>query len=447
MKEKAVLFIDDEENILKAITRQLALSDYKVYTAKNYEEAYQILKAESIPVVVSDQRMPEMSGSELLALIKKEFPKTVRMIISGYTDFDALQEAINQGQIFKFIPKPWEESYLIDSLERAFQQYSDAENKDKKNRVLDNALEGVIITNVDDKIESANLSFQLLTGYSNNEMTGKNIWDFFNSFDHEESRNVLEEVHLQKVWQGETSLKIKTGSKIPGILSISEVTDKERGSIYHSFSFLHIPELKQRDIELNNIKSKDPETNFLNRLGFEQEISNWVFSKDNEQLYVVVFYFPKLNQVTNAFGKTFTNHALTKISGILKEHLKMSDLCGRISFTAFGILMNKKAKEDVLAAIRDLKIDFGSPLHIDEQSLHLKPAIGICKIPSAPIDSSTLVDQALLAAEYALQYNCEEAFYSSSIDHQIKMNFQPSSTSTSASASSLKSSDNQARGK
>lgn len=123
MKEKKVLFIDDEENILKTIRRQLQLYGYTVHTATDAENAFSILKQEEIPVVVSDQKMPSIYGSDLIALIKKSYPQIVGLIISGHTDLNTLDEAISKGEIYKFIPKPWDEKYLLDSLESAFKFY------------------------------------------------------------------------------------------------------------------------------------------------------------------------------------------------------------------------------------------------------------------------------------------------------------------------------------
>ena len=173
-------------------------------TASSCDEAMNILTKLRVPVVVSDQRMPDMPGSVFLAQVKKLYPKTVTMVISGYTDFDALIESVNKGEIYKFIPKPWDETYLIHALESAFANYYELEKKDRKNRALDNALESIIMTNLEDKIESVNSSFCLTTGYQEEEIVNTNVWKLFPEFKVDNNDQIQEQIKLQKVWQGDT---------------------------------------------------------------------------------------------------------------------------------------------------------------------------------------------------------------------------------------------------
>lgn len=129
MDKKSVLFIDDEENLLHAIRRELFTHGYNVFTAINAEEAFTILDKYEVGVVVSDQLMPCVDGATLLSRIKKKYPKSVRIIMSGNSDFETLQRAINIGEIFKFIPKPCDKNKLIKELDIAFSVYQENEKK------------------------------------------------------------------------------------------------------------------------------------------------------------------------------------------------------------------------------------------------------------------------------------------------------------------------------
>lgn len=253
MKERAVLIIDDEENILKTIRRELSLHGYHVFIANNAKEAFNALETESIPVVISDQRMPDITGSELLSLIKKRYPKTIRMIISGYTDFDALQEAINNGEIFKFIPKPWEEEYLITVLDQAFNYYDIVEKRERKSRALDNALEGIALTNLKNIIESVNITFLLISGYPKNKIIDKEIWELFPNINIEDQKKIMSDVTKNNSWQGETTLIAQNGMKIRGLLSISQIVDKQRNKEYRSFSFIDTSDICLPQFQLQNI--------------------------------------------------------------------------------------------------------------------------------------------------------------------------------------------------
>lgn len=420
MKEKNVLFIDDEENILKTIKRQLHLYGYNVHTAIDAANAFSILEHEEIPVIVSDQKMPNISGSELLAQIKENYPKTVRMIISGYTDFNALQEAVNKGEIYKFIPKPWDERYLLDSLERAFKYHEELEKNEIKNKVLDNALEAVALSNLEHTIESVNHPFLILTGYNNKEIIGKNIWQLFN-FSATDIADVLEEVSTNKIWQGETTLTTKKNVELYGTLLISEFSDKQKNHTYYSFSFMHFPQLQAKDIALNETATHDEETGLLNRDGFEQNLASLMFSKKgSEQLYVVMLYFENLNGLANTFGTEFLRNAATHIASTLQESPINANFFGRLSSSIFALIINNKmSKEQVITTFGKIKKHFTVTIEIEKHVFRLRPFIGISVFPQTNV-ASTLIDRALLCAQYSYETTGEEVFYSDEIERKMK---------------------------
>ena len=107
MKERTVLFVDDEEKVLMSLRRGLLDESYKSLFAKSGEEALEVLEREEVHVIVTDMRMPGMQGLELLKIVKDKYPHIVRVVLSGYTQMTTLLTAINQGEIFKFITKPW----------------------------------------------------------------------------------------------------------------------------------------------------------------------------------------------------------------------------------------------------------------------------------------------------------------------------------------------------
>ncbi len=121
---RTVLFVDDEINILKALQRMLRCEDMKVLTASCGAEALELLQKQPAQVVVTDQRMPEMSGVDLLAAVRERWPDTVRMMLTGYTDMGIAVEAINRGEIFRLITKPWNDDELRATLRQAFDQHA-----------------------------------------------------------------------------------------------------------------------------------------------------------------------------------------------------------------------------------------------------------------------------------------------------------------------------------
>jgi response regulator RpfG family c-di-GMP phosphodiesterase len=118
-----ILLVDDEKSILNSLKRLLRKEEYKVLTASSGKKGLDILRDNNVQVVISDQRMPEMSGTEFLSKVKKESPDIIRIILSGYTDVDVVIDTINQGSIYKFFHKPWNDQSLILEIRQAFEYY------------------------------------------------------------------------------------------------------------------------------------------------------------------------------------------------------------------------------------------------------------------------------------------------------------------------------------
>lgn len=113
-----VLLVDDEERILRSLGMLLRMH-YDVFATSNGHEALAILQRETIHVLISDQRMPIMTGSELLARARALSPSTVRILLTGYADADAALDALNEGEIFRYINKPWGPMELRDTIAQA----------------------------------------------------------------------------------------------------------------------------------------------------------------------------------------------------------------------------------------------------------------------------------------------------------------------------------------
>lgn len=106
-EKRTVLFVDDEEKILKGLQWGLINEPYECLFATSSRQALDLLEKHEIHVICADMRMPEMNGLELLKIVKQRYPHVVRLILSGYAQVGTLLLTINQGEIFRFITKPW----------------------------------------------------------------------------------------------------------------------------------------------------------------------------------------------------------------------------------------------------------------------------------------------------------------------------------------------------
>lgn len=133
-----LLLVDDEENILKSLVRLFRRDGYTILTATSGKAGLEVLAANpNVGVILSDQRMPEMTGADFLSQVKQLYPETVRIMLSGYTDLNSVTDAINKGAIFKFLTKPWEDELLRTNVKEAFDLY----HLVHENRRLSNELE------------------------------------------------------------------------------------------------------------------------------------------------------------------------------------------------------------------------------------------------------------------------------------------------------------------
>ena len=117
-----ILLVDDEPEILFSL-KGLLRREFELYTAEDGLEAMRILRDHPIHVIMTDQRMPRMTGIELVGRVKTEYPDAIRIVFTGYADIKAVIDAINSGILFRYVTKPWDPDELIELLHNATAQY------------------------------------------------------------------------------------------------------------------------------------------------------------------------------------------------------------------------------------------------------------------------------------------------------------------------------------
>ncbi len=132
-----VLFVDDEEGNLVSFKAQFR-REYNVFVSSNVAQAWPILEQNDIQVVLSDQRMPEITGIEFFEAMVTRYPEAMRILITGYTDLAAVIDAINRGQVYRYLTKPWNEDAIRDSIEKSYEVYRlRKENKELTEKLLE----------------------------------------------------------------------------------------------------------------------------------------------------------------------------------------------------------------------------------------------------------------------------------------------------------------------
>lgn len=118
-EKPVVLIVDDEENILKALTRSLGRLEINIATATSVSDALYILENTDVDLVISDMRMPDADGAELLKLVAERSPDTLRFLLTGHSDMDSTVRAINEGKIHQYLTKPWDDNELRELIEES----------------------------------------------------------------------------------------------------------------------------------------------------------------------------------------------------------------------------------------------------------------------------------------------------------------------------------------
>ncbi len=134
--ETTLLVVDDDEHVRRALRRVLRRTKCRVLDAPDAEAAMSVLSAEPVQVVVSDYRMPGMSGVEFLRAVKDRWPRVQRVLLTGQADSTAIEEAVNQSEIFRFIWKPWDDGHLLITIQSAVDQYWIVEENSRLQKLI-----------------------------------------------------------------------------------------------------------------------------------------------------------------------------------------------------------------------------------------------------------------------------------------------------------------------
>lgn len=125
-----ILLVDDETNVLSALKRSLFDTAFDIVSVTSAEQALEIMREQEFKVVVSDERMIGMQGSEFLSKVREKYPHTVRIILTGHASIEAAMKAVNEGEIYRFFSKPWNDNDLKFAIRSAIEKYDlEAENR------------------------------------------------------------------------------------------------------------------------------------------------------------------------------------------------------------------------------------------------------------------------------------------------------------------------------
>lgn len=157
-----LLIVDDEPHVCDSV-HDLLRREFRVLKANSAEEGYRLLLEEEVHIIMSDQRMPRISGVELLAQVKSRYPQAIRMLFTGFADLESIIAAINQGHVYQFLKKPWQPEELESAVRQAAAEYErlsqETDDRQRLSAQIDdlsarvNALESEIRRLIDSRVD------------------------------------------------------------------------------------------------------------------------------------------------------------------------------------------------------------------------------------------------------------------------------------------------------
>lgn len=291
-KFQSILIVDDELEITKALVRQFK-RNYTVFSATNAADALRIMETNEVQVIISDQRMPDITGVEFFTSLKTTFPDVIKLILTGYTDIEAAISAINHGQVFRYITKPWNPDELNSIIHEAFEKYELVATKkeliknltdakinleeqvklrtqkleeinnslrksifevEKKERILNSifiSIPGLLyLYDEKNKLIQWNRKHEIMTGYTAKELMHKDLMDWFED-DFVSQKNIdtaLNKLAMSGFGEAEASLQKKDGSSILVLFTFSAL--EVSGLQYFSGIGIDITERKKAEVKL-----------------------------------------------------------------------------------------------------------------------------------------------------------------------------------------------------
>ncbi len=401
---QTLLLVDDETSVLNALKRVLRKQNYNIITASNGKEALQLLAEHNneIAVVVSDFRMPFMTGAELLKEISKKYPQTVRMILSGYADRDQIIDTINSGQIYKFLSKPWDDEVLRNEIDQAFQQADLQHYKEDLDILFNQQNSGMFTTSENHVILKANKFFMNLTGYQE-EIVGRCIYDeqFPLFHPHNLQVDMEDTLALTNEWNGEGYLITQDENYVAVSLYARRFKTAENGPTKYFYQIIDISKQKQLEADIQYRLNYNEVTGLYNRHYLIENLPSLLeqMSVRRKQLALAIVEIDRFANIFNAFGNRIANQMLRKIGrwmndwceskGILTFHLS-----GNKFAFVFPNMINTAHLEQRL---HDFQESLKIPFNHNEHKIYVTASIGVSLYPQGGVTPEKLMKNAELA--------------------------------------------------
>jgi diguanylate cyclase (GGDEF)-like protein/PAS domain S-box-containing protein len=383
--QRNLLLVDDEQNIQSAMRRTLKRDGYTIYCAGSGTDALAMLVNHKIHVIVSDQRMPGMTGAELFGEVSRRFPETIRIVLSGYADFSAVSDAINRGAIYKFLTKPWDDSLLRGHVLEAFQRYELSWRNRQLTEIFNSTMEGIMITDKVGVIQAVNPAFSAITGYSKKEAVGRTPRLLRSGKEAPERyQEMWQSLNTQGLWQGELWNRRKNGEDYPQWMTISALPNDDGGQSQYVALFIDISEQKEREACIEYQAYHDALTALPNRRLFQDRLEQALVQAERTVCSLAVLFvdLDRFKVINDSLGHDMGDQLLQAAAKRLNDIVRKEDTVARLGGDEFTVLLPRiERRQDVEKMLGKIISVFRRPFEIAGQILHISPSIGVALFP------------------------------------------------------------------
>lgn len=439
-RQGVLLIVDDDSNVLKALSRLFRQENYTVHFAAGGAEGLAVLRRHAVDVIISDMRMPEMSGAEFLAQALEKRPESVRILLTGHADLQSTIEAVNKSRIYSYCTKPWNDEELKLLVRNALQQKRLREEQERlstiirqqndelkainenleqkierrtaqldqanKNLLLHNqaieaARNGITITDArqpGNPLVYANPAFKHITGYDIAEALGRNL-SFLQNEDHDQPGLESLRTAIRRKTVGYAVIRNyrKDGSLFWNELAIAPIRNA-RNEVTHFVGIIDdITEFKTNQAQLEYRASYDDLTGLVNRNLLNDRLDNAISTAQREQKVFCLFFMDldDFKVINDTMGHSVGDEFLKIIAGRLLNCVRACDSVARYGGDQFVFVCPSIAKTDDAALIAARIItEISQPLQLNGHTLQGAISIGISFYPEDGLNKETLLQHA-----------------------------------------------------
>ncbi len=404
----AIICIDDEPVILKSLGEQLKRSlgqGYDIELVDSGAEAIALcaeLVAEgiNIPVVISDQIMPGMTGDQLLIQLHALYPDTLKILLTGQANADAVGNLVNAAALYRYVAKPWDETDLILTVTEALKRYQQEQQLASQNKILldvnqqlesaisllqatlEATADGILVLDDGGNVVNYNQKFiDIWELPSDTKLDRDQILTQVSAELSEPYANSLKERYTQFDADSFNSFKLKNGKILECYSQVQQLQAQKMGQVW---SFRDVTEHKKAQVIIQHQAFHDSLTNLPNRTLFDRELAQALTQAQqaNQSLGVMFLDLDRFKTINDTLGHAVGDLLLKNVVERLKKCVRDQDIIARWGGDEFTLLLPQISGRDAATAIAKRILDALKPgFNLEQHYLHITSSIGIALFP------------------------------------------------------------------